>query len=204
MLQPLQLLHVRQLIADTFRYPLEECTSLAQLTRDKTQGNPFFILIFLTNLVQQSIIQFNHSKGKWMWDMSKIREMHITDNVVQMTTQRIQRLRKETQTILSLAAAIGNKFDMSTLAVISKKSLLDVAKALWPAVKGSGYHRLSPLALSSALLSPLLSSLCLQNLVACVLLLPPVDIKFAFFFCFRWLDFGVWRRIVSYFRISCY
>jgi predicted ATPase len=135
-LEPLELSHVKQLVSDTFRRPLQECHNLGQLTLEKTQGNPFFIIIFLTNLVHQNIVHFNHTKGTWEWDLTKIQGMDITDNVVHMTTQRIQRLDKKTQSVLSLAAAIGNQFDLKTLSVICKKPIADTIKLLWPAIKG--------------------------------------------------------------------
>jgi predicted ATPase len=135
-LQPLQLTHIENLVADTFRCSTKNSNQLAQLVQEKTLGNPFFMLIFLTNLVQEGLIHFNHLEGKWEWDLKKIQEQNITSNVIDMTTRRIQKLEPQTQRILSLAASIGNKFELATLAVISEQTVKQTAKDLWPAIKG--------------------------------------------------------------------
>jgi predicted ATPase len=44
---------------------------------------------------------------------------------------QLQKLPDETQRTLKLAACIGNQFDLATLAIISEKSPIDTATALW-------------------------------------------------------------------------
>lgn len=62
--------------------------------------------------------------------------VNLTDNVIEMMTERIKSLDPETQQMLSIAAAIGNRFDMSTLSAVSQRSVDQTANALWPAIKG--------------------------------------------------------------------
>ncbi|HAG82258.1 MAG TPA: hypothetical protein DCL61_14090, partial [Cyanobacteria bacterium UBA12227] len=42
-LKPLELEHINQLIADTLNCPLQQSSSLAELSKIKTEGNPFFL-----------------------------------------------------------------------------------------------------------------------------------------------------------------
>lgn len=167
-LMPLQLPHIISLISDTLRCSPEKCRPLAQQVLEKTQGNPFFILLFLTTLAQEKYIQFNHIEGKWEWDLAQIQAMNITSNVVDMTTHRIQKLDATTQNILSLAAAIGNKFELGTLAVICGKTLSETAKTLWPAVTGSPF--------------------------VCYFVLHLYILIDCFFIRFRWVNISIWRR----------
>src|SRR5262249_31599168 len=47
----------------------------------------------------------------------------ITDNVVDLMTQKIRRLSPESQHILTLAACIGNSFDLETLSIVNQRSV---------------------------------------------------------------------------------
>lgn len=55
---------------------------LAEIVADKTRGNPFFVNVFLTNLVNENLLYFNSSTGGWMWNIDNIKSRQITDNVV--------------------------------------------------------------------------------------------------------------------------
>ena len=46
--------------------------------------------------------------------------MGITDNVVELMIDHIQKLSKNTQELLKLAACIGNKFDLETISTIAE------------------------------------------------------------------------------------
>ncbi len=48
---------------------------------------------------------------------------------------KIQKLSKETQQVLKLAACIGNQFDLKTLAIVSKSSHVRIQAELWQAVE---------------------------------------------------------------------
>ena len=54
--------------------------------------------------------------------MEAIRRAGMTDNVIDLMTQKIQRLSAETRHTLTLAACIGNPFDLDTLAIVSQQS----------------------------------------------------------------------------------
>ena len=136
-LRPLDFFHVNALLSDTFHCTTEKSSSLSTLVMEKTHGNPFFVRTFLENLVHEKVVQYNILEGKWDWDIKKVLNMKITENVVDMLMIRIRLFDMEVQNVLSLAAAIGNKFDLSTLAIINKKPVKETAKTLWPVVKGN-------------------------------------------------------------------
>ncbi|GAA6617747.1 hypothetical protein [Scytonema sp. NUACC26] len=71
-----------------------------------------------------------------MWDLERIQNVGITNkNVVELVAGNLQKLPNTTQTILQLAACIGDRFNLDILATVSKTSLLDTAKALQPSLQ---------------------------------------------------------------------
>jgi PAS domain S-box-containing protein len=133
-LAPLDLETVDRLVSDTVARSLDISLPLAELVLSKTQGNPFFIDEFLKSLERESLLIFDRQIGGWQWDLDRIRNRNITDNVVELMSDRIQQLPSETITILKLGACIGDRYDLKTLATISARSCHNVAKLLWPAI----------------------------------------------------------------------
>jgi PAS domain S-box-containing protein len=107
---------------------------LSQLVYEKTQGNAFFTTEFLKSLYDQQLMTFDWSTQQWQWDLDKIAAQGMTDNVVDLMAGKLEKLPVATQTILKLAACIGNQFDLETLWVISQDSFEDMLTTLLPAV----------------------------------------------------------------------
>lgn len=134
-LVPLKLEYVKQLVADTLHCSLLHSQSLAELIRNKTDGNPFFIKEFLKTLYQEKCLHFNPIIKKWEWDVRQILEMDMTDNVVALMHTRMQKLSDATQELLKLAACIGMQFDIETLAQLYQQSETITTEVLWEAVE---------------------------------------------------------------------
>jgi predicted ATPase len=101
-LQPLQLEHVTQLLAETLR--TDAVQPLAELVYRKTQGNPFFLIQLLKSLYQDGLLWFDFPSGCWCWSLDRLSAITITENVVDLMVNQIQRLAPETQEVLKLAA----------------------------------------------------------------------------------------------------
>ncbi|MDZ8050388.1 MAG: AAA family ATPase [Aulosira sp. ZfuVER01] len=134
-LTPLKLCDLNNLIADTLSCPSELAAPLAELVYQKTNGNPFFTTQFLKALYEKKCITFNLNTGYWQGNISQIRSLALTDDVVEFMAQQIQNLPIATQTVLKLAASIGNSFDLATLAIICEKSQTETAVDLWKALQ---------------------------------------------------------------------
>jgi predicted ATPase/signal transduction histidine kinase len=130
-LLPLGEITVNQLVADTLSCSPELAQPLTQLVYQKTKGNPFFTTQFLKALHEDGWIQFQSELGYWQCDMVAVRQLALTDDVVEFMGLQLQKLPVETQAVLKLAACIGNCFDLSTLAIVCERSESDVADALW-------------------------------------------------------------------------
>lgn len=134
-LQPLQINHVNQLVSDTLRVDQEKSLPLAELVFNKSQGNPFFLTQLLKSLYQDQLLSFNFNEGCWLWDIQLLKDIDITDNVVELMINQIQKLSPTTQNILKLAACIGDKFTLDVLSIVHQKSLSETAVDLWESLR---------------------------------------------------------------------
>ncbi|MBF2007518.1 MAG: AAA family ATPase [Chlorogloeopsis fritschii C42_A2020_084] len=134
-LQPLQFPDVNQLVSDTLRNNHKNSQPLAELVFTKTQGNPFFLTQLLKSLYQDNLLTFNFSKGCWQWDTELLQDIDITDNVIELMVNQIQKLAPTTQNVLKLAACIGDKFTLDVLSIVNQKSLSETAKNLWESLQ---------------------------------------------------------------------
>ena len=73
---------------------------MAQLVHEKTGGNPFFVIQFLTALADEGLLAFDPVGPAWHWDMHRIRAKGYTDNVVELMAGKLNRLPDETQDAL--------------------------------------------------------------------------------------------------------
>lgn len=133
-LAPLRLPDVQQLIAETLACPIVTAQPLAEAVLAKTAGNPFFINEFLKSLHGVGLLTFDGQRRAWQWDVGDIKAQNITDNVVELMAERMQKLERETQEALKLAACLGNQFDLHTLAIVREQSPGESATTLWPAM----------------------------------------------------------------------
>ena len=134
-LQSLDRVHVNQLVADTLHTDIAQAKPLADLVFKKTQGNPFFLTQLLKSLHQEDLLSFNFSQGCWQWNIDILQGIDITDNVVELMVNQIQKLLPKTQNVLKLATCIGDKFTLDVLAIVNQKSQSETAKDLWEALQ---------------------------------------------------------------------
>ena len=134
-LQPLSTLSLNHLIADTLHAQTQVVHPLTELVMQKTQGNPFFATQFLNVLHQEQLITFDYNVGHWLCDIGQVRGAALTDDAVTLMVWQLQKLPQATQEILKLAACLGAQFDLKTLAIVSEKSQIENAIALWKALQ---------------------------------------------------------------------
>ena len=113
---------VNQLIADLLRCDLQTAGELARIVNNKTNGNPFFIHQFLKSLYDEKALVLNPASG-FSWDIDKVAEIQVTDNVVDFMAAKISRLPDATRETLRVCACYGNRFDLFTIAACRKESL---------------------------------------------------------------------------------
>jgi len=121
---------LNQLVSDALHLPVEQTLPLAELVLEKTGGNPFFSGEFLKTLYVEKLLNFDILKHQWKWDLNQIRSRNITDNIVELMTNKIQRLSLDAQCLLKLAAAVGSHFDLETLSIMYETSVENIEKDL--------------------------------------------------------------------------
>ena len=123
------------MLADTLRCEPDRTTPLAQIMQDKTGGNPFFTIQFISSLAEEEMLTFDHDAGGWSWDIDRIHGKGYTDNAVDLMVAKLIRLPAQTQTALQQLACLGNVAEMATLATVLETSQEQVHVSLWESVR---------------------------------------------------------------------
>src|SRR5882724_10642010 len=134
-LAPLACEDLGRLLADALHCEAECVTPLAQLIHEKTAGNPFFAIQFVSALAEEGLLTFDHGEARWSWDLNRIHAKGYTDNVVDLLVGKLNRLPVETQKALQQLACMGNSAEFTLLAMIHEDSKGDMHGDLWEAVQ---------------------------------------------------------------------
>jgi PAS domain S-box-containing protein len=134
-LAPLELDDVGRLIADALHCEPEHARPLAELVQEKTAGNPFFAIQFITALDEEGLLAFDPVTGGWRWDMNRIRAKGITDNVVDLMTGRLGRLPAGALQIMKCLACLGNSAQTSALGMVVGQAEEEIHAVLMEGVR---------------------------------------------------------------------
>ena len=141
-LNPLSLKDVSQFIGDALHCGRVRSKALARLVHDKTAGNPFFLIQFLTALAEEHLVEFDTREAAWKWDLAQIRSRGFTDNVVELMIGKLTRLPVATQEALKQLACLGNNVKNPMLAIATDRSEKETHSAIWDAVRAGLVFRL--------------------------------------------------------------
>jgi len=133
-LTPLSRDHLTRWIADSLHQEAGPVARLATLVYEKTAGNPFFSIQFMSELVDERLLLFEHGTARWSWNADRIGSKGYTDNVADLMVGKLNRLPVETQSALWQLACLGNRANIPTLSIVLEKSGEEVEAALWEAV----------------------------------------------------------------------
>jgi predicted ATPase/signal transduction histidine kinase len=133
-LAPLGQAETEALIVDSLGCDRAAAAPLAALCLDKTGGNPFFLSRFLTSLHETDHIRFDEEHEAWDWRIEEIAALDITDNVVDLVVEKIERLSPSCRRVLQRAACIGGTFDLDTLSRINDVGPRETVAQLWEAL----------------------------------------------------------------------
>ncbi|HWX17497.1 MAG TPA: AAA family ATPase [Chthoniobacterales bacterium] len=121
-LAPLAYEDLRQLVADALHCDRDRASPLTELVHEKTAGNPFFAIHFITALADEGLFIFDYGAGRWSWDLTRIRAKGYTDNVVELMVAKLNRLPVETQKALQQLACLGNSATFAVLTIVYEGS----------------------------------------------------------------------------------
>jgi len=134
-LAPLACEDLGRLLADSLHCEPEHVGPLARLVDEKTAGNPFFAIQFISALAEEGLLTFDHGDARWSWDLNRIHARRYTDNVVDLMVGKLNRLPVETQTALQQLSCMGNSAELALLTMVYEDSNGDMHGDLWEAVR---------------------------------------------------------------------
>jgi PAS domain S-box-containing protein len=134
-LTPLGRDDLSQLLADSLHCEPERSAPLAELIHEKTTGNPFFAIQFISTLADEGLLTFDYDEGRWVWDLRRIHAKGFTDNVVELMVGKLNRLPAEAQKALRQFACMGNSAEFSMLQMAYQDSAEAMHSDLWEAVR---------------------------------------------------------------------
>jgi PAS domain S-box-containing protein len=131
---PLDTGHLARLAADVLHTNVERAYPLAELLHEKTGGNPFFAIQFITTLPEEGLLTFDAVRATWGWDVDRIRAKGITDNVAELMAAKLSRLAPATREALEQLACVGTVGRGRTLASLRGTSDAEVLATLGSAL----------------------------------------------------------------------
>ncbi|HVI78205.1 MAG TPA: serine/threonine-protein kinase PknK, partial [Candidatus Acidoferrum sp.] len=134
-LAPLTREDLADLIEDSVHSEPGHAMPLAQLVHEKTAGNPFFAIQFISTLSEEELLTFDHAEGRWSWDLNRIHAKGYTDNVVALMVGKLNRLPVETRHGLQQLACLGNSAEFAMLRMVYQGSEEEMHGQLWEAVR---------------------------------------------------------------------
>jgi PAS domain S-box-containing protein len=140
MLAPLSGEDLGRLLADSLRCEPKHVASLAQLVYEKTAGNPFFAIQFISTLAEEALLTFHHGDLRWSWDLDRIHAKGYTDNVVDLMVEKLSRLPLESQKALQQLACIGNSAEFALLTATYVESMQKMHDDLRAVVRAGLVH----------------------------------------------------------------
>jgi PAS domain S-box-containing protein len=139
---PLSRTDLTEFVSDTLHCGISAAQPLAELVQEKTLGNPFFAIHFLTALCEEHLLLFDAHEAIWKWDLQRIHARGFTDNVVELMVGKLGRLPLDTQVILQQLACLGNTAAADSLAMVVDSPDADVHARLLEAVRAGLLVRL--------------------------------------------------------------
>jgi predicted ATPase/signal transduction histidine kinase/CheY-like chemotaxis protein len=120
---------VQAVVADALETEVADLEGLTQLVHGHTGGNPFFVKSFLQFLCDQGILRTDGEQGCWTID---VRDRDLPADVVSLFALVLQEFSEDTRRLLSLAACLGNRFDLAVVPKVSEWSLAECEHLLKP------------------------------------------------------------------------
>jgi PAS domain S-box-containing protein len=134
-IEPLTLAAVEAIVAAALSAPSSEIDPLAREVMAKTQGNPLFVTRFLQSLHQDGALRVDPARGRWTWDLGRIRRLPYTENVASLMARRVRLLPPTSRTVLAAAACMGVTFEPQVVGAALAMQPDDVLRHLWPAIR---------------------------------------------------------------------
>ena len=98
--------NVKSLVAEALGMEGDEdrVDALAATVHKKTEGNAFFVVLFLRSMYDEQLLQYNFGLESWVWDDAMVKSRLVADNVATMMVNKLKRLGATSQSIIKIAS----------------------------------------------------------------------------------------------------
>lgn len=134
-LSPLSVEDFEELFCDSFNRRDSEVRPFAELIHKRTEGNPLFCKQLINRIYNEKLLFFDYDLHRLDWQLEPIKNLKISENVVELMLHKLDELPRETQTLLKYASCVGNRFSIENLMLITGLPGDAIAKALWPSLQ---------------------------------------------------------------------
>ncbi len=135
-LGPLRAGDVAKLVGAALGRAPASSIELASVLFDKTAGNPFYLRRLVDEAGATGAIRFSVEAMAWTWDASAVAALAITDNVVDLLRGELERLSGDARRCLSIAALVGDRFELAPVLAASGLDDARVRAAIAAAIEG--------------------------------------------------------------------
>ena len=117
---------VNRLVSDALHLSPRITRPLSSVLHRKTGGNPLFLRQLMHSLDDQNHIHVQLNPPQWVWDLNKIMDLKISDDVVAFLLKDMQRLPNDLQHGLEVASCFGSCVKCSALDILSQNLGVDL------------------------------------------------------------------------------
>ncbi|KPA14067.1 multi-sensor signal transduction multi-kinase [Candidatus Magnetomorum sp. HK-1] len=125
---------ILNLIKDTMITSHDTSKSLCELIYSKTRGNAFFVHQLLKTLFKEEIIYYDNWGHGFRFLKNEMEQYPVSNNVADLLITRFNKFPEQTQELLKIASCLGDKFNLKTMAVVTKQSEFIITELLKPAL----------------------------------------------------------------------
>jgi len=113
------------MISDALRLPIRLIRNFSDVVHKKSAGNPLFVKIFMTSLVEDHYLTYSLEEQRWKWDIDNVRDISINENVAAILRNKLLRLPIKVFEALQVMSCFGVKVDQDVLSILSGSDQFD-------------------------------------------------------------------------------
>jgi predicted ATPase/signal transduction histidine kinase len=117
--QNISISSVSKMLKDTLKSGGQPLDQLANITYTTTKGNPFFVKSLISLWLDSKLLWFDEKEKSWKWKIEQENDNSLPKNLVDLFSLKLKHLDLEESHLLSLAACLGNRFNIENLSIIS-------------------------------------------------------------------------------------
>ena len=121
-LQPLSKRYIKQIVTDTLSLEKSKVAAITSVLLKKTDGNPYYLKELFKSFHKNGLIWYDTSKMVWDLNQETIEKFEISENVIEYTIKKLNKLPSDCIEALKTASCIGIQFDLNSVAKIMNTS----------------------------------------------------------------------------------